>query len=473
MCAAKLMEALNDCVINFDSRVLLTDLINEYHLPLEEVSRTLEEYLKQQEKDGVKYEKRFVIHGTEADDSSKEVFKIVKGEVNLEQWLNKLKGAESALYSVEVEGGAKAPAEDLKPVTWFAVKLEDLQPRKKENKQHNGTLEKSNDTNAAVKVEIKPEIKPAKGLTGVFTKTKSNDNSDGTSAKVKKEAGSGNSKAAAIDKKVSTQSTKTKTTTEEDAAKKTPQKSADQKKVYPKDKKAAAAAANGQKGIGNFFAPKSKDAADTSNNPASDASRQKSPKKVNDFFKKQVEKPAGTKEKLKQKEKKANSSMQLFSEDEEEKEKIEEKLGNKKKVVEVQVESSDEEEELNKLRRKVEDADKKEAATSSRKRLRIEDSDDEEEDEEEEEPKQKQGKLEESAVAEIGDSPPKSETYLDEDGFVITVKSKKSHSKSNGPATTLQKTPTKADPKGSKPKQTPTAAAKTKQGNIMNFFKKK
>ncbi|XP_039950529.1 DNA polymerase delta subunit 3 [Bactrocera tryoni] len=464
MCAAKLEEALNDCVINFDKRVLLTDLINEYHMPMDEISSTITKYLKQQEKEGIKYEKRFVIHGLEKEDANKEIFTIVKGEEKLKEWLSKLKEAESALYSVEIAGGAKAPAEDLKPVTWFAIKIEDLQTRKGGAKQINGHVESTK--NESVKVESKTDVKPARGIASAFAKTKQSNTSDSSSATdaKNKDAGTSKTKATAKDKT----SPQDKAKSELDAGKKSPQKTIEQKKISPKDKKAAAAA-SGQKGIGNFFAPKGKPAAETTSKAAAGVIRQKSPKKLNDFFKKQTD----SKETAKKEVDKANTSAQLFDDEDEGEQKEDSKMEEDEEApVEVHVESSDEEEEINKLRRKVIETEKAEAATSSRKRLRIEDSDDEDDDvKEEEQPQPKQGKIDTEEVTEIADTPPKSETYLDEDGFVITIKSK-THAK---PAAVRQKTPKKASPKKSpkESKSKPTPAAKTKQGNIMNFFKKK
>uniref|UniRef100_W8AZI1 DNA polymerase delta subunit 3 n=1 Tax=Ceratitis capitata TaxID=7213 RepID=W8AZI1_CERCA len=458
MCAAKLKEALNDCLINFDRRVLLTDLINEYHMTIEEVSQTLTTHLEKQEKEGTKYEKRYVVHGIVADEAGKEVFTIVKGETKLNEWLNKLKDAESSLYSVEITGGAKAPAENLKPVEWCAIQLENLEKRVSGGKKNDGDTVKTNAT-ATAKAEIKIENKPS--AANVFTKSKQSENKNSTSNTKDK----GKDAGASISKTVAVESSKTSPN------KKAPQKSVDSKKVSPKDKKAAAAT-SGQKNIGSFFAPKGKDAADATGKAASGVIRQKTPKKLNDFFKKQVD----AKETLKHEEKKANTSTQLFTDDgddAEEEQKAEENV--EEKTVEVLVESSDEEEEINKLRKKVLDADKEEATASKRKRLRIEDSDEEESEEDvQEQPQQKQSKLDEAAT-EIDDSPPKSETYLDEDGFVITVKSKKTQSKatSSTAAKARPKTPKKSSPKDNKSKQTPTPAAKTKQGNIMNFFKKK
>uniref|UniRef100_A0A0K8VXN4 DNA polymerase delta subunit 3 n=1 Tax=Bactrocera latifrons TaxID=174628 RepID=A0A0K8VXN4_BACLA len=458
MCAAKLEEALNDCVINFDKRVLLTDLINEYHMPIDEISSTLTKYLKQQEKEGTKFEKRYVIHGLEKEDANKEIFTIVKGEEKLKEWLSKLEDVESALYSVEIAGGAKAPAEDLKPVTWCAIKIEDLQKRTGDAKAINGLAESIK--NECVKVESKTDVKPAKGIASAFAKTKQSNTSDSSSVTdaKNKDAVTSKTKAAAKDKP----SPQDKAKSELDDVKKSPQKTIEQKKISPKDKKAAAAG-SGQKGIGNFFAPKGKQPAETTGKAATGVIRQKSPKKLNDFFKKQTD----NKETVKKEADKANTSAQLFDDEDDGEQKEESKMEEDEEApVEVHVESSDEEEEINKLRRKVIETEKAEAATS-RKRLRIEDSDDEDDVAgEEEQPQPKQGKIDTAEVTEIADTPPKSETYLDEDGFVITIKSK-THARQKTP----KKTSPKKSPKESKSKPTP--AAKTKQGNIMNFFKKK
>ncbi|XP_067620590.1 DNA polymerase delta subunit 3-like [Eurosta solidaginis] len=467
MCAAKLKEALNDCKINFDVRVLLTDLINEYEIPIDDVSDTLIDYCKEQEKDGVKFEKRYVVHGMEAEDANIEVFKIVKGQDKLNEWLDKLKDVESTLYSVEKVGGSKSPAEDLKPVKWCAVKLDGVETRTTGSKPMNGNATKAETIKAAVKGESKPESKPAKGIANAFAKPRGTTR---TEAKNEYYSTSASNIVPGDNKKNSPQDGKKN----EENAVKSPQKTADPKKISPKEKKAAAAAV-GQKNIGNFFAPKGKATVDAAKKPES----QKSPKKLNDYFKKQADKPTAAtktaKGALQQEEKEGNTSIQLFEDDDEAVAGGAVKEGT---PMEVNDESSDEEEELNKLRRKVAAVDE-EAGTSSRKRLRIEDSDDEDDiaidDADGQQPQQKQGKLDESAtVKEAVDSPPKSETYLDEDGFVITVKSKKSATKK--PSTkpkTPQKTPSKASPKAGKNKQTPKLSAKTKQGNIMNFFKKK
>lgn len=464
MCASKLDEALADCVINFDKRVLLTDLINEYHMPIVEISCTLTKYLKQQEEKGIKYEKRFVVHGLEKEEVNKEIFTIVKGEAKLNEWLSKFKDAESALYSVEIAGGAKAPADELKPVTWCAIKIEDLQMRMSVPKQMNGNAAKVA-INAPVRVESKADLKQPKGIASAFAKNKPRNITDSsTSINVKKQGESTSETKAAATAKTSPQD---KTKNELDAIKKSPQKTYEQKEVSPKDKKAAAEI-SGKKGIGNFFAPKGKNTAENTGKAATGVIRQKSPKKLNDFFKRQTD----AKEKIKKEAEKANTSAQLFDEKDEDEQKEDSKIRvDEEAPVEVHVESSDEEEEINKLRRKVIEAEKAESATSSRKRLRIEDSDEDEENEvaEEEQPQPKQGKIDVEEVTEIADTPPKSETYLDEDGFVITIKSK-THAKPSA-AAARQRTPKKTSPKESKSKPTP--PAKTKQGNIMNFFKKK
>ncbi|CAD6999213.1 unnamed protein product [Ceratitis capitata] len=224
MCAAKLKEALNDCLINFDRRVLLTDLINEYHMTIEEVSQTLTTHLEKQEKEGTKYEKRYVVHGIVADEAGKEVFTIVKGETKLNEWLNKLKDAESSLYSVEITGGAKAPAENLKPVEWCAIQLENLEKRVSGGKKNDGDTVKTNAT-ATAKAEIKIENKPS--AANVFTKSKQSENKNSTSNTKDK----GKDAGASISKTVAVESSKTS------PIKKAPQKSVDSKKVSPKDKK--------------------------------------------------------------------------------------------------------------------------------------------------------------------------------------------------------------------------------------------
>jgi len=57
-----LKKALDDCMIDFDRCVLVTDLLEEYKLSYKEVNDVLEAYIKEQEP-ATKFEKRYLVHG--------------------------------------------------------------------------------------------------------------------------------------------------------------------------------------------------------------------------------------------------------------------------------------------------------------------------------------------------------------------------------------------------------------------------
>ncbi|KNC28359.1 hypothetical protein FF38_09204, partial [Lucilia cuprina] len=436
MGSTKLKEDLTNCLINFDRRVLITELLDNYQLAYEEVNDLVEKYVEQQEKkDKLKFDKRFLVHGVVEGEQKKEIYKIVE-ETKLKDWLKKLKNAESSLYSVEVAGGAKSAAPVFKPMSvQEGVKLKERHGSKASTS--NGTAESSKITKPIEKKEVKQEATSSKAL------------------------------------KVSPKSNVKATTKVEASAKKTSPKT----ETSPTDKKAADKKSANKKGINNFFAPATsanKKIEDTKDSKAaSGVVKPPTPKKMEDFFKKQTDKPKTSVESIK-KTPAVNTSIQLFDDEEEE---------------EAEEISSDEEEKLEALKRDIISSDVEMEAedendtkpTASNKRRRILDSDDEEE-----VPPVKQEKLDikketKDQKEEEEAEEPVAETYLDEDGFVITKKPKQKSTANKSPAT--KKTPPvtlKTSPKDSKKpntsKETKAAtnpAAKTKQAGIMNFFTSK
>ena len=429
MASTKLKEDLENCLITFDCRVLLTQLLDDYDLPYEEVNQVVTNHLEEQENKGeLKYEKRYVVHGIqEGGEHKKEVYKIVE-ETKLKEWLKKLKNAESSLYSVEVVGGAKAAADIFKPMK----------------------------VNENVKI---------KERTGGVRATATNGDSSASVKTIEK-------KPIKVETKNPFQETSTSKTTAKSPAKpKTPTKSLSPKTTSPPgDKKSTTK----KGGINNFFAPAAQKKVDTETKSNKPVVKPPTPKKMQDYFKKQTEKP-----KIPPKESsKNNTSIQLFdSEDEEEKQDPEEV-------------SSDEEEKIEALKRDIissdvemdedtEEIDNKPSTSS--KRRRILDSDDEDS----EDPPVKQEKLDiKEEIKEDEEKAEEPETYLDDEGFVITKKPKQKVS-TNKPAPAIKTTPPvtmKKSPKESK-KTSPTGSkdskksgnptAKTKQAGIMSFFSKK
>lgn len=420
MSSAKLKEDLSNCLINFDRRVLITELLDDYKLTYEQVNQVVQEYLMEQEnKENLKYEKRFLVHGMQEGEQKKEIYKIVE-EANLNEWLLKLKNVESSLYSVEVTGGAKVAAPVFKPMRIDEnVKIK----ARKSNKSAaaNGTAE------TAKSVTEKKDIKQENN-------TKKDPSKNPFTAK------------------------------SESIVKKTSPKS----ESSPTDKKAADKKTVAKKGINNFFAPTSnvsKKAEDTKDSKAG-AIKHPTPKKMQDFFKKQAENPKTSTANLNKAA--ANSSVQLFDNDEE---------------VEPEEISSDEEEKLEALKRDIISSDVEMEAedegkpAASGKRRRILDSDDEEED-----PPVKQEKLDVKEETRETEEEAVAETYLDQEGFVITKKPKQ---KATNKSPTTKKTPPvtiKTSPKETKKSSSSSTnntkvatnpAAKTKQPQIMNFFSKK
>lgn len=429
-----LKKALDDCMIDFDRCVLVTDLLEEYKLSYKEVNDVLEAYIKEQEP-ATKFEKRFLVHGkrkTQGSDSGEDLYSVVL-ESRMQDWLAKVQDAESQLYSVKIAGGTKAPAAIFKPMQHLEVKLAKVEQRPGAGKivpsangttPHNGVKSeptKSEPSKSAVKLEpSKSSLKsePAKSKAEKPVASKSSPEDKKTSPK---EQASKAKPAAA--KKGSINSFFTAAASKPKEVKATPSKSTSGTMDNFFKKQPAGAKKS---------PPESEDKSkkDASNSNKKEASKKKSPSPT--------KKPTT-----------ANTSMQLFDEE--------------------SAESSDEEEKLDMLRRKVieSDNDSDQEKASSSKRRRISDSEDEEQ------PPKKSADEETITVDEKMDTEPSNETYLDEDGFVITQRK----------PTKAQPANKKVSPKAAAPvnkKKSPPSAAKagkdapkTKQAGIMNFFSKK
>ncbi|ALC38802.1 Pol32 [Drosophila busckii] len=445
-----LQAALDDCLIDFDRRVLVTDLLETYKLTYKEAHEVLEAHIKQQESaSATKYEKRFVVHGKQAD-SNAELYTIVQGEEKLKEWLGKLQNAESQLYSVEVAGGSKSAAPIFKPMKQLEVKLARVEQRAsaKPNGVSNGVHKpaevKAEDVkpNSSSKVEApKPAAEaqkkaspPEQSGKGKAAKKGSISNFFGAAAAAKKEPAKETKPAAA---KPSSMENFFKKQPAANNTKKSPESSSStsvkKESLASNTKKSPESSSSDKK---ELLASNTKKSFKGSNSSSS-------------FSHVKKESPAAK-----------NTSVQLFLADSDN--------------------SSDEEEKMDKLRRNVidsgDESDEASAKTSRSKRRRIEDSDDEEQPpkktNEQEQSKQQEKPLEAMEVEQSATN----ETYLDEDGFVITIKSKKQNTQPAKKKTSPTATATaKATVAATKKKSPPAAkeAAKTKQGNIMSFFTKK
>ncbi|EDW89767.1 DNA polymerase delta subunit 3 [Drosophila yakuba] len=425
-----LKKALDDCMIDFDRCVLVTDLLEEYKLSYKEVNDVLDAYIKDQH--DIKFEKRFLVHGKrkkQGSDSGDDLYSVVV-EGKVQDWLAKVQDAESQLYSVKIAGGTKVPAAIFKPMQHLEVKLARVEQRPGAGKR----VPSANGVALSNGVKSEPiKSEPSKSVVKLEP-SKSSLKSETSKPGAEKSAGAKG------------------------------KSSPENQKTSPKDQVSKSKPAVVKKGsINSFFtaaASKPKDVKETPSKPASGT--------MDNFFKKQ---PAGAKNSSPENEDKskkeakealektaisptkkpsrANTSMQLFNEE--------------------SAESSDEEEKLDKLRRKVIESDNESdpEKPSSSKRRRISDSEDEEQ------PPKKTADEEVISMDEKMDTEPASETYLDEDGFVITQRK----------PTKAQQVKKMVSPKAASPvnkkKSPPTTAKvgkdapKTKQAGIMNFFSKK
>uniref|UniRef100_A0A1A9Z215 DNA polymerase delta subunit 3 n=1 Tax=Glossina pallidipes TaxID=7398 RepID=A0A1A9Z215_GLOPL len=418
MSRMELEKDLKNSIINFDRRVLITELLELYELELEDIQEILLLYLKEQEQiNGSKYDKRFAVWAEEQlnEDDIREVCKIVEESKLAECKLQKL---ESMLYSVEILGGAKSAGAIFKPMA--IAKDAKLKQMPKQQTNGSSTLEKNSTRKDLVRNKVHENIE-----TVCKTEDRLNDNDEKstTSGKVSKTSPA-ESQTNSIDKRTSNKNSPTKLI-------------------------------KNQKGINTYFTnglPKKK-----SDDSKSMKKLEVAPKKKQDFFKKQEEKPCSFNNITR--EAPFNASIQLLEEEVDGEDDAE------------QIESSDEEEKLEALKRDiissdVELEDKAAHASSSCKRRRIIDSDDEED----ERPPEKQGKLEDTKKEE--DLKP--QTFLDDDGFVITVKPKSGNK-------SLVKSKTISSPESKKPKIqngkkstiSVNTQVKSKQSGIKNYFGKK
>ncbi|XP_016975103.2 DNA polymerase delta subunit 3 [Drosophila rhopaloa] len=438
-----LKKALDDCLIDFDRRVLVTDLLEEYKLPYKEVNDVLEAYIKTQEP-STKFEKRFLVHGkrkTQGSDSVEELYSVVQ-ESKLKDWLAKVQDAESQLYSVEIAGGSKSPAAIFKPMQHLEVKLAKVEQR----------------PGAEKTVPISNGAPLTNGVKSESSKSGAS-KPDSTKSSVKVEPS-----------KTSLKAEKPKAEVEKPAASKG-KPSPESKKTSPKENASKAKPAAAKKGsINSFFtaaASKPKDVKATpSKSPAASTMEnffkkqppgaKKSPPEMEEKTKKESTAPPKTESSKKKspaprtKPSPANTSVQLFDEE--------------------SAESSDEEEKLDKLRRNVigSDNESDQEKPSTTKRRRISDSEDEEQ------PPKKTAEKEVVTVDDDKmDTETANETYLDEDGFVITQR------KPAKPQPVKKKVSPKTSAPVNKKKSPPSAGKtgkdgpKTKQAGIMNFFAKK
>ncbi|XP_037957660.1 uncharacterized protein LOC119687428 [Teleopsis dalmanni] len=459
MAATKLAEALNDCLINFDSRILVTDLLQEYNLSYDEVHKTLEEYLKQQENKGTKYEKRFLVQGFEQEGDN-EIYTVVKGETKLREWMEKLKNVESRLYAVEVSGGARTPAQIFKPVEKCLILIDNMEERVSGNANSSHLNDNAHTTVATTTAKSasaaskSTKAKKAVPFTGRTTTIAS---------------------ANVVEKEliITAETEKPKS----DNIEQPPTQSS------PKKTKAVAKKNTNKSqpiAISNFFTaaargkPPTKPVTETkptavkceqsggSSDSKSAVTLTKSTKQADDIMKLSC----------------TEGSLEKSSESSDEEEVI-----NANKAIEKQattnkrsyvfdstseptlkksLESSDEEEVISAMKLDIINSDnetEEQATTNKRRRVIDSDSDNE--------PEQKHEKIDVIEVAEEEDNKiNKSETFLDDEDFVVTVKSKGKPSKKTSPRL---KPPAKMPAK----RKPPTASTKTKQVNITDFFGKK
>ncbi|KAH8281977.1 hypothetical protein KR054_004541 [Drosophila jambulina] len=414
-----LKKALDDCLIDFDRRVLVTDLLEEYKLSYKEVHELLEAYLGSQEP-ATKFDKRFLVHGKRkngeggAGSAGEELYSVVH-ESKLPDWLAKLQDAESQLYSVEIAGGSKSPAMIFKPMLHLEVKLANVEQRA--GKPAPGIAPATNGVHktngTAPETSKKPAVKSEPAKTSPIKTEKDKSPTEVKNTSKTKPGSSGAAKKGSINSFFTAAAAGSK-----------------QSDVKATPNKATAST------MDNFFKKQQPGA-------------KKSPPKESRKTKKEEETSS-------KKQSPANTSVQLF----------ENESGD----------SSDEEEKLDKLRRKVIGSDNEsdqEKPSTNTKRRRIVDS----EDEDDVQPPKKTAEEPAAAVIDVEemDTEPANETYLDEDGFVITQRKPAKAA----PAPAKKKVSPKATAPTSKKKSPPSTGkgagegTKTKQAGIMSFFAKK
>lgn len=436
---------LANCVISFDRRIFVTDLIDEYDLSFPEVNDILVDYLEKDEnKNHVKYNKRYVVAGEEVlpkqsnnddDDHTEEVIKkiyTIVPEDKLQQRLKSLRDGHSFLYSVEISGGAKQPAYVFKPIK-MAKDVELRHPRPntipeikpiEEQPSSSSKVATQTTDNSLTKTVKKAEIDEAPKMAKNVVNKK--ENSKSTSLFSSKEP----SKRGGIDKMFKAMSPT--------------------KKVDLKNKPEAG---KGKQQKLNY-----------SSEEADKGSKDNSPKAGKITTK---EKPSSVK-------KSKGESLNLPSSSSTAKGKDEDKLLNQSVSVFGSEEecntSSDDEEKMEAIRREIrmadanfESADTEESGAVKRSR-RILDSDSEGEGDTHkvEEPPKKQEKLTEQEPT----------TFMDDDGFLVTVKPKRSMTFNSYKSTEPVKVE-KAVEEIKKEPPPPILTTKKKQAGIMNYFSKK
>ncbi|SPP89606.1 uncharacterized protein LOC117591142 [Drosophila guanche] len=444
-----LKKALNNCLINFDCRVMVTDLLEEYKLSYKEVNDTLEAYIKGKEP-ATRFEKRFLVHGTGQKNGTNDEFYTIVQESKLEDWRTKMRDAQWQLYSVEIAGGSKSPATVFRPMQHLEVKLAGVERRSGTriavDRATNGVQNSGPSTNGVQRAPTAVnDGKTAPATNGFKNSSNSKENTETELMKTSPKEQASKGKAA---KKGSINSFfsaagagATAASNKSKEVKATPSK-ANTMDTFFKKQPAGGAAATAVKKL----SPESQ----TKKSPESQF--KKSPDS-------QAKKSPPIQEK---KESTANMSIQLFDDE--------------------IAESSEEEKELDKIRRKVLASDNEfdqEKPTTS-KRRRISDSEDEEQ-----HPTKKSAEEEVLTVDDEMEADPSNETFLDDDGFVVTQRkptkpskafktmalpvdsaAKNKYSPSHSVAGVKKKSPPATTKVGKE-------APKSKQGNLMSFFTKK
>ncbi|XP_034668392.1 uncharacterized protein LOC117901662 [Drosophila subobscura] len=445
-----LKKALNNCLINFDCRVMVTDLLEEYKLSYKEVNDTLEAYIKGKEP-ATRFEKRFLVHGTGLTNGTNDEFYTIVQESKLEDWRTKLRDAQWQLYSVEIAGGSKSPATVFRPMQHLEVKLAGVERRSgtriAEDRATNGVQNSGPSTNGVQRAPTAMNDGFKTATNGFKNPSNSKENTETELMKTSPKEQASKGKAA---KKGSINSFFSPAGAGAPAAsnkskevKATPSK-ANTMDTFFKKQPAGGAAATAVKKL----SPESQ----TNKSPESQI--KKSPDS-------QAKKSPLNEEK---KESTANMSIQLFDDE--------------------SAESSEEEKELNKIRRKVMASDNEfdEEKPTTSKRRRISDSEDEEQ-----QPTKKSAEEEVHTVDDEMEADPSNETFLDDDGFVVTQRKPTKPSKAfktmaspvNSAAAAKNKYSPSHSVAGAK-KKSPLAttkvgkeASKSKQGNLMSFLTKK
>ncbi|XP_055855873.1 DNA polymerase delta subunit 3 [Episyrphus balteatus] len=455
MSTKTLTNDLDNCLINFDHKILITNLLDDYGGLLEETAKTVQQFLAAEEKKGKEFEKIYLLRGTQLD-SNDEVITLVNND-KLNERKEKLRNAQSLLYSAEIKGGTKSPPTEFVPLRQMAIKLDSLVVKDIPVMVNPGLLPTSSNGTSSVKESVANTKKPGGALGAMFKKQET------------KEAA-----ASAAPKSAPDTSTPKRPEPEKKTDKSGPLGAMFKKQEAAASKKSPKAEPEKKtNSLGAMFKKQEAAAAKKSPTKSNDKPDSKSSRtKLSSFLtKKDEDKPKSSppkkKEtpKIKEEPTPSNISVNLFEESE----------------------SSDDEEALDALKRQVltdEDENDDDKPATSNKRRRIVDSDEDEEDtgpevkiERKEETEEK---VEEMEVEET-EEPTKSETFLDDDGFVVTKKAKRQSlpKKKPNPTPVKIKTPSKVkkeSPPSSKKKETTsktTTGPKTKQGNIMNFFTKK